>query len=206
MPGRTQAEHHLTFAGAVRALTTSARAGWGRGRKGGAWAFLRSWWWRRRSGPCGCSLLLIEERLRLPRSCKRSHDAEFRSLRAHPNHYSWRQFGDARGRLTNTSEIRNLAVAHGNRTHRGRLSAPATGFEDRASHQIRKRYREGRYQVSSNGLGRKGPSVSNPEQGAVYGGRCGGGGRNSGPSTRSRKREDHGCFRSGALKTFCQFS
>src|SRR5437762_11377740 len=141
MPGRTQAEHHLTFAGAVRALTTSARAGWGRGRKGGAWAFLRSWWWRRRSGPCGCSLLLIEERLRLPRSCKRSHDAEFRSLRAHPNHYSWRQFGDARGRLTNTSEIRNLAVAHGNRTHRGRLSAPATGFEDRASHQIRKRYR-----------------------------------------------------------------
>jgi hypothetical protein len=34
-----------------------------------------------------------------------------------------------------------MAVAHGNRTHRGRLSAPATGFEDRASHQIRKRYR-----------------------------------------------------------------
>jgi len=34
-----------------------------------------------------------------------------------------------------------VAVAHGNRTHRGRLSAPATGFEDRASHQIRKRYR-----------------------------------------------------------------
>jgi hypothetical protein len=41
-----------------------------------------------------------------------------------------------------------VAVAHGNRTHRGRLSAPATGFEDRASHQIRKRYREGKYQVS----------------------------------------------------------
>src|SRR5882724_12398641 len=55
-----------------------------------------------------------------------------------------------------------VAVAHGNRTHRGRLSAPATGFEDRASHQSRKRYREGRYQVSSNGLGRKRPSVSNP--------------------------------------------
>ena len=36
-----------------------------------------------------------------------------------------------------------VAVAHGNRTHRGRLSAPATGFEDRASHQIRKRYRRG---------------------------------------------------------------
>src|ERR1700687_4726376 len=34
-----------------------------------------------------------------------------------------------------------VAVAHGNRTHRGRLSAPATGFEDRASHQIRTRYR-----------------------------------------------------------------
>src|SRR3989442_5293677 len=41
----------------------------------------------------------------------------------------------------NSSEISILAVAHGNRTHRGRLSAPATGFEDRASHQIRKRYR-----------------------------------------------------------------
>src|SRR6267142_5741865 len=40
----------------------------------------------------------------------------------------------------NSSQI-VLAVAHGNRTHRGRLSAPATGFEDRASHQIRKRYR-----------------------------------------------------------------
>src|SRR6266446_5251820 len=34
-----------------------------------------------------------------------------------------------------------MAVAHGNRTHRGRLSAPATGFEDRASDQIRTRYR-----------------------------------------------------------------
>src|SRR6267378_69789 len=48
-----------------------------------------------------------------------------------------------------------VAVAHGNRTHRGRLSAPATGFEDRASHQIRKRYREGNYQVSARGRGRK---------------------------------------------------
>src|SRR5205823_2431659 len=34
-----------------------------------------------------------------------------------------------------------VAVAHGNRTHRGRLSSPATGFEDRAGHQIRTRYR-----------------------------------------------------------------
>src|SRR6267378_4029415 len=52
----------------------------------------------------------------------------------------WRQFGDVRGSSLNSSEIGMLAVAHGNRTHRGRLSAPATGFEDRASHQIRKRY------------------------------------------------------------------
>ena len=55
----------------------------------------------------------------------------------------WRQFGDARGSSLNSSEICMLAVAHGNRTHRGRLSAPATGFEDRASHQIRTRYRGG---------------------------------------------------------------
>ena len=36
-----------------------------------------------------------------------------------------------------------VAVAHGNRTHRGRLSAPATGFEDRAPHQSGTRYRGG---------------------------------------------------------------
>ena len=35
----------------------------------------------------------------------------------------------------------SVAVAHGNRTHRTCLSARATGFEDRAGHQIRTRYR-----------------------------------------------------------------
>src|SRR5207302_10257321 len=58
--------------------------------------------------------------------------------------------GERRGEIRESStaseengrEISNvMAVAHGNRTHRGRLSAPATGFEDRASHQIRTRYR-----------------------------------------------------------------
>ena len=53
----------------------------------------------------------------------------------------WRQFGDVRGSSLNSSEIGMLAVAHGNRTHRGRLSAPATGFEDRAPHQSGTRYR-----------------------------------------------------------------
>jgi hypothetical protein len=36
-----------------------------------------------------------------------------------------------------------LAVAHGNRTHRAHISVSATGFEDRAGHQIRTRYRPG---------------------------------------------------------------
>jgi hypothetical protein len=36
-----------------------------------------------------------------------------------------------------------LAVEHGNRTRQGRLSAPLTGFEDRAGHQARMLYRAG---------------------------------------------------------------
>jgi len=39
---------------------------------------------------------------------------------------------------------KSVAVAHGNRTHRTCLSARATGFEDRAGHQIRTRYRRGK--------------------------------------------------------------
>jgi hypothetical protein len=71
--------------------------------KDGAWAFLRSWCWRRWSGPDGCGLSLIQERLKLPRGCWRSRHAAIRSLRVFPSHYSWRQFGDARERLTNAS-------------------------------------------------------------------------------------------------------
>src|SRR5437879_3526929 len=41
-----------------------------------------------------------------------------------------------------------VAVAHGNRTHRTCLSARATGFEDRAGHQIRTRYRRALYSGS----------------------------------------------------------
>src|SRR5207248_6237212 len=62
------------------------------------------------------------------------------------------QSGDRRPRgcwRSHHAAIRILAVAHGNRTHRTRLSARATGFEDRAGHQIRTRYRRGIYQVSS---------------------------------------------------------
>ena len=60
--------------------------------------------------------------------------------------------GEKRGEIRESStaseengrEISNvMAVAHGNRTHRGRLSAPATGFEDRAPHQSGTRYRRG---------------------------------------------------------------
>ena len=47
----------------------------------------------------------------------------------------------AHGGLQGSLRCRSVAVAHGNRTHRGRLSSPATGFEDRAGHQIRTRYR-----------------------------------------------------------------
>src|SRR5438132_13715520 len=53
-----------------------------------------------------------------------------------------------------------VAVAHGNRTHRGRLSAPATGFEDRASHQIRTRYRCGIYQEIFRGPAGRGRCVT----------------------------------------------
>lgn len=38
-----------------------------------------------------------------------------------------------------------MAVVHGNRTRPERLSAPHTGFEDRAGHQIRAHYRRGGY-------------------------------------------------------------
>ena len=55
-----------------------------------------------------------------------------------------------------------VAVAHGNRTHRGRLSAPATGFEDRASHQIRTRYRGGMYRFSLGRCEKKGGRVAAP--------------------------------------------
>src|SRR4051812_1314755 len=49
-----------------------------------------------------------------------------------------------RAHPSSKNSARLVAVAHGNRTHRGRLSSPATGFEDRAGHQIRTRYRGGK--------------------------------------------------------------
>src|SRR4051812_46161237 len=72
----------------------------------------------------------------------------------------WRRAPRKHSEVSNYAAL--VAVAHGNRTHRGRLSSPATGFEDRAGHQIRTRYRGGRYQVLP--VGRKGKRRGNSAQ------------------------------------------
>ncbi len=93
-------------------------------RKDGAWAFLRSWCWCRWSGHCGCNPSLIEKRLKLPRGCKALAPRRGPFAACFPRDYSWRQFGDDRGRLTNTSEVKKLAVAHGNRIPENRFHQP----------------------------------------------------------------------------------
>lgn len=39
--------------------------------------------------------------------------------------------------MDGTPEGKEMAGVHGNRTHRGRLKTPPTGFEDQAAHQHR---------------------------------------------------------------------
>src|SRR5437879_2758132 len=78
-----------------------------------------------------------------------SYYAAIRSARAFRGHYSWRQFGDARGWGVKQWKINKLAVAHGNRTRNRPVSltprrrtpiVDSRGFEAVSDAQRSRRY------------------------------------------------------------------
>ena len=76
-------------------------------------------------------------------------------------------------------------VVHGNRTRQQRLSAPFTGFEDRAGHQVRRHYRAELWHARTKAVNRGADSEQVPKRllervtrllvgafGSARGGRC----------------------------------